>query len=405
MKNHWLWMTRITLFTLCLFVVVFMGYHAFSSFFGDSVRTVTAVLMPTVESLPVSGVVVRDETIIQFPPGLIEFTVEEAERVSAGQTVAVTFHSEEARQNNNDLVDLTARRDLLSAIANRGGIVMDTSALDAELRLRAASLLSDVSSGRLAAMPQQSADIKALLFHQTHSFDGTAVLLPRIERLDEEIAALSGSVSSTALRADAPGLFSSLTDGLETVWTPDLLKTITVPGFQEKNALRSLPPDEGKGRLVRGWTWRFVCVLPTYQAKTLGKTAVIRFTDGFTHTFAVESVSAEEDGECAAIFSSDRHIDRVIAERRLHGELIYEEYEGVRIPREGLWLDEETGGYFVYCLLLGRVIRKDVTLHDELERDNYYLAEYYPGVAGALFPGDEIIVAGKDLYDGKILRQ
>ena len=68
-------------------------------------------------------------------------------------------------------------------------------------------------------------------------------------------------------------------------------------------------------------------------------------------------------------------------------------------------MDGETGGYFVYCLLIGRIVRKDVNLYSELERDNYYLAEYHPGDIDALRPGDDIIVAGKGLSDGRILKR
>ena len=405
MKNQGFWITRAVSLALGLFVAAYMGYHVFTAF-DEPLTTVTAVLTSTAESLPVSGVVVRDENVFSLPSGLIEFTAGEAERVSAGQTIAVSFQNEGARQDSAVLSEKTARRDLLNYIAGRSGIVTDPAALDAELRLRAAGLLADVSSGRLSALPRQSADIKALLFHQAYSYEGASILLPRIERLEEEIAALSASVSgaSTALRADSPGLFSSLTDGLEAVWAPDALKRITVSQVRSLNALRSHPPEENKGRLIRGWTWRFVCLLPAYQAKTLGNTVSIRFADGASYIMRVESVSAEEDGECAAVFSSDRYISRVISERRLQGELLYGEYEGVRIPWEGLRVDNETGEYYVFCRLLGRIVRKDVTIYGELERDSYYLAEYHPGVRGALLPGDEIVVAGKDPYDGKIIR-
>ncbi|MDR0325865.1 MAG: hypothetical protein LBI19_07225 [Oscillospiraceae bacterium] len=405
MKNQGFWITRIVALALFIFVSVYMGYHIFSAF-GDSVQTVTAVLTSTAESLPVSGVVARDENVFSLPPGLIEFTAAEAERVSAGQTIAVSFQSEAALRDSVLLSEKTARRNLLNYIFSRSEIVTDTAALDAELRLRAGVLLADMSSGQLSGLSQQSAEIKALLFHQDHSLESAAVLLPRIGQLDEEIAVLSSSVSgaSTALRADNPGLFSSLTDGLEAVWTPDALKGITVSEYISLNALRSHPPEETKGRLVRGWTWRFVSLLPAYQAKTLGNTASLRFTDGFSYMMTVEYVSSEVNGECVVVFSSDRYINRVISERRLQGELVYKEYEGVRIPWEGLRVDEETGEYYVYCLLLGRIVRKNVTLYSELERDSYYLAEYHPGVRTALLPGDEIIIAAKDPYDGKVIR-
>ncbi|MDR0293383.1 MAG: hypothetical protein LBH95_04435 [Oscillospiraceae bacterium] len=407
MKNQGFWITRIISLVLCLFVAAYMGYHIFSAFSGSPIRTVTAVLASTSETLPVSGVVIRDENVFSLPPGLIEFTAGEGERVSAGQTIAVSFAGEAARRDSLLLSEKTARRDLLSYIASRSGIVIDTAALDGELRSRTALLLANISSGRMAALPQQSTELKALLFHQAYSYEGPALLLPQIEQLDGEIAVLSASVSgaSTALRADSPGLFSPLTDGLETAWTPQAVKAITVSGYRSLNALRSAPPDEDKGRLIRGWTWRFVCLLPAYQAKTLGNTARVRFADGFSYVMRAEYVSEEEDGECAVVFSTDRFIGRVISERRLQGEIVYGEYEGVRIPWDGLRYDGETGGYYVYCLLLGRVVRKNVTLCQALERDSYYLAEYYPETDGALLPGDEVIVAGKDLYDGRLIRQ
>jgi hypothetical protein len=405
MKHQVYWIKRLVSLAVCVFVALSMGFHFFSMF-GESYRSVTAVLMTTSESLPVSGIAVREEDVFQLPSGLIEFTSDEAERVSVGQTIAVSFQSEEARKNSLLLEEKTGRRSLLQTIAGRVGLVTDMAALDTELRFRAAGLLSDVSSGRLSALDRQSDDIKALLFQQAHASEGTAILLPRIEQLNHEIAALQASVSgtSTALRAESPGLFSALTDGLESVWTPEAIKGLRVSEFRAKSTQRSRAPDEGKGRLVRGWTWRFVCVMPAFQAKTLGSSAAIRFSDGFLANMRVESVSNEEDGECVVVFSSDRYINRFISARRLNGELLYGEYEGVRVPWEGLRVDGETGGYFVYCLLLGRVVRKDVTLYRELERDQYYLAEYHPELRNSLKPGDEIIVAGKDPYDGKIIR-
>jgi hypothetical protein len=404
-KNQGYWITRIIAFALCVFVAAYMGFHVFNAF-GDPVQTVTATLMTTFEALPLSGVVVREENTFNLPPGLIDFTSGEAERVSAGQTIAVSFQTESARLDSRILQEKKDRRDLMRYIAGRSGIVTDTAALDAEVRSHIALMLSTVSAGRLTALPSQTAGIKALLFHQTHTHETAAILMPQIWLLDEEIAVLEAAVSgsSAALRADSPGLFSRMTDGLENTWTPESLKNLTVSGFNAMNEERSLPSDGGKGRLVRGWTWRYVSPVPAFQAQTLGRTVQIRFTDGFVAVMNVDYVSPAEGGECVVVFSSDRYISRVISERRLQAELLYDEFEGVRIPWEGLRLDEETGGYYVYCLLLGRVIRKDVTLYTQIERDNYYLAEYHPNVRGALLPGDEIIVAGKDLYDRRILR-
>jgi hypothetical protein len=404
-KNQGFWITHLVSLTVCVFVAAYMGYH-FISAFDDPVRTVTATLMTTSEALPLNGAVVRDENAFPLPPGLIEFVAGEGERVSAGQTIAVSFQNEAAREDNRLLTDMKERRSLYQYIAGRSGIVTDTAAMDTEIRSRMAVMLSGVSSGQMLPLPEQSADIKALLFHQAHTHETAAIIMPRIWELDEGIAAIEAAVSnaSTALRADRPGLFSQITDGLEDAWTPDSLRNLTVADFNAMTAMRSALSDSGKGRLIRGWTWRYVSLMPAYQAQTLGNTARIRFADGFSAVMRVDYVSPADGGECAVVFSSDRYIGRVVSERRMRGELLYNEFEGVRIPWEGLRIDEETGEYYVYCLLLGRVMRKNVTLYAQLERENYYLAEYHPDVRGALLPGDEIIVAGKDLFDRRIIR-
>lgn len=403
MKNQGFWITRIVALAVCVFVIFYMGYHIFSSF-SDPIRTVTAVLTETSETLPVNGVVIRDEDVLPLPSGIIELTAAESERVSAGQVIAVTYQSEAARSNSRALQEKIERRDLLSYIATYSGIVTDTEALDSELRSRAAALLSDISGGSLSDLSEQGVELKALLFRQAHFYEGAAILTPLINQLNEEIDALSASVASASasMKADRPGLFSPLTDGLEDVWTPDT--PFTVSGFTELSARRPAPSDGTKGRLVRGWTWRFACLIPAYEAKTLAGNVTIRFTEGLTCSMTPVLVSEEEDGQCVVTFSSEKYIDRVISMRRLQGELIYTDYEGVRVPQDGLRFDNETNGYYVYCLVLGRVVRKNIALYDTIARDNYYLAEYDPGVGGALLPGDEIITEGKELFDGKVIQ-
>jgi hypothetical protein len=405
MKNQGFWIGRIVMIIICAFIVVYMGNHIMSSR-RDPFVTVTAVWAETTESVPVSGVIVRDDNVIPLPSVLYEFAAGEGDRISVGQAIAVSFKDESARQNSLLLAEKTEQRELLEYIAGYSGISKDKTLLDAEIRFLAAELLSGASSGKLTSLSNQTADIKALLFHQNYSYEGAAVLLPRIETLREEISALSSVLSdtSTALYAERPGLFSALTDGLEDVWTPGGVRNITVSDFYEKSGLRAGAFDGRNGRLVRGWSWRFVCVLPAAQAQNLGKTAVIRFPNGLTHNFSAEYVSAAENGECAVVFYTDHYINRVISERRMRGEMIVEEYKGIRIPPDGLRVDSSTGEQYVFCLVARNIVRKNVTLISGLERDNYYLAEFYPEKSNALRPGDEIVIAGRALFDGRVIR-
>ena len=405
MKNQGFWITRILSFVLCLFIVIYMGYHILDMF-DNSVGTVTTVLRTSTITQPVAGVIVRDEAVVPLPGGLLEFTVSESERVSRGQALAVSYQSEETKQQNRELQALKARRALFEYVMRHGASLTDVGDTDARIRQHMARLLSEVGAGRVATASEAGTELKTLIFYQAYSFDGTELLAPKIDELNSRIAALSESVSGVnALTADEPGLFSSVTDGLESVWTPALLSGLSVTEYNRLAEQGTVPPDSALYRIVRDWRWFYVFPMPSAYARALPETVAIRFGDEEEMTMRKHSVSQPEDGERVVILTSDRQIPYVFAARRIGAEIIRETFSGVRIPSDGVRIDMETGQRFVYCLILGRVVRKDVEIMEELNQDNYHLSPYTPENRDSLLPGDEVIVSGRDLFDGKILRR
>lgn len=403
MKNQGVWITRILSFLLCGFIFAYMGYHILQ-LFNESVGTVTTVLKTTTITQPANGVIVRNEKTLPLPDGLLNFSAGEGEKVSSGQTLAVSYHSAEAKQQSIEYQSLTARRDLLSYIMAHGTAITDATQTDEQIRLHMAEMLSSKDAGRAADSSEAAAELKTLIFYQAYSYDSVSLLEPMIAALNGQIEAISASLTSgsAVLRADEPGLFSSVNDGLEAVWTPEVLRDITVSDFEALLIRQPSPPNDSLCRLIRDWTWYYVFLLPTSEARNLPDSITICFSDGFQTDMNKRYTSESENGNCVIVLESGRQLTKYISERHMQAEILQSTHSGVRIPQRGLRIDEN-GQRYVYCRILGRVVRKDVNIIDELDEENYYLSEYTPADKNSLLPGDEVIVSGKDLYDGKIL--
>ncbi|MCL2082337.1 MAG: hypothetical protein FWH04_03750 [Oscillospiraceae bacterium] len=401
MRNQGVWIMGVTTVLISLFVVLYMGNHILS-LFSQPIQTVTAVLKDAQITCSVSGTVVRDEDVLPLPEGLIRFSVREGERVSVGQALAEAYRNSDELQRSREMRTLEEHRDLLGYVAGHSTAVTDISLFDQKIRKALADILYSVDSDKLPALPGQTRELKALLVRQSYAFDDRNPLKSKTREIDRQIREISQSISaSTALMADRPGLFSSATDGLEEVWTPSRLQNITVSDWLELSEHKASQPDDQAVRLVRGWNWHYVFSLPEEQAQLLKSPVQLRFQDGTEMMFDIEHISQADGGVRVVVLKSDEFLGQYLSERRIGAEIILSTYVGVRIPQNGLRIDQE-GQRYVFCVILGSVVRKNVEIISDLEQDNYYLAKHNPGDKNSIMPTDEIITAGKDLYDGKI---
>ena len=86
--------------------------------------------------------------------------------------------------------------------------------------------------------------------------------------------------------------------------------------------------------------------------------------------------------------------------RQQSADVVFNSYSGLRVPKDAVRVDENgrTGVY----ILEGAVARwKTIEiLHDNGES---YVVTLDKSSTNNLWPGDEIIVGAKDLYDGKVV--
>ena len=205
------------------------------------------------------------------------------------------------------------------------------------------------------------------------------------------------------------GTYSAVADGYESVLTPEALETMT------PSQLTAIAPQSvftTVGKLIEGSAWYFAANISEEDAVGLkvGSSVTLRMASGVDFDLPVKltRISNAENGKCLIVLKSTRYLSYVTLLREQNAELILNQYEGLRVPKNALRVNED-GVSGVYCLI-GRVAYfKPVAI--VYQGSDYCLVE--PGKIEAatesqqslytLRPNDEVIVSAGELYNGKVV--
>ena len=205
------------------------------------------------------------------------------------------------------------------------------------------------------------------------------------------------------------GTYSAVADGYESVLTPEVLETMT-PSQLSSAAPQSVSTTVGK--LIQGSAWYFAANVNEENAASLKENSrlTLRMASGvgFDLPVTLTRISAAENGKCLIVLKSTRYLSYMTLLREQNAELIISAYDGLRVPKNALRVDEN-GVSGVYCLV-GRVAYfKPVSI--VYQGSDYCLVE--PGTIEAatesqkslytLRPNDEVIVSAGELYNGKVV--
>jgi len=113
----------------------------------------------------------------------------------------------------------------------------------------------------------------------------------------------------------------------------------------------------------------------------------------------VERLTPSQEGKNFIVLSSSRHMHRVTDLRTQTAEIIFDTYEGLRIPKQALYVVDGLTG--VYVLEAGRAEWK--TVDKLLQYGNYYLISWDRSNTDGLWPDDQIILTDENIADGTVI--
>lgn len=395
--------TKLILWILLAAIAVYFGYSVISSLY-EPLTTVTAVEYEAGAGYYTTGFVVRDESVIQSNYDITVLSAAEGEHVSAGASIATGYLTDGAQQRQSRIQTLRSQLQQLNFAYQYSANAADQAALDAEIKSSLAAMSRYTARRDMNSASDLAPELKGLVLRRSSDDTDADTLRLQIDALEQELNALLSQAENDtkAVRVSAAGYFSGVVDGYESVLTPDMLDTLSVPDYQ---ALQPKPVESGAiGKLIHGDTWYYVTAVPADEAREVnaGDSVQVTFARDFYEKIdmRVERAGNNEAGYRLLVLSCDRYMQNVTLLREQSADIIFASYPGLRVPKDAVRVDEN-GQPGVYVLESAVARWKAITiLHDNGES---YVVELDKTKTSNLWPGDEVIVNAKDLYDGKVV--
>lgn len=417
--------TKILLAVITLGVVAYFGMQALQ-YFADPLTTTAAYTYQVDRSVSLSGYVVREELVLEGGDGLLRLQRTEGERVSAGGTVAVVYADQASLDRQTELDTLEARLEQLEFAQEAAEGAEVALKLDNQIIQSILDLRGSLAADRLDKAETYGDTLRSLVLKRDYTYSETEDLSGQITELKSQISSLRTQAAASTRRITAPeaGLYSAVVDGYEQVLTPEILETLTPSSLTAVQADESLQSSE-VGKLILGDDWYYAAVVSQANAETLSeaRSMYLRFSKGVEQDLPVKvfHVSEAENGQVVVVLRGNTYLPELTLLRQQSAEVILGSLEGIRVPREALRAEktsvdengqrvttEQTG---VYCLVGMEARFKPVEVL--YSGDGFALVRsIYDTASGDLTSsqevarlrdGDQVIVTGRDLYDGKVL--
>lgn len=401
------------LISLLLFAAVaaYLGVYIVRSVSGD-VRTAPAVYVELTDAATASGILVRSETLISSGEPFLSVTAENGRLMAAGETVAVAYSGEDALLRAGQIRELELRRQyILSAMAENG--------TGTELSRRDESIKKTLTDLAAAAAHRETEDIsEAAVTLASLVLDNPDIQTTEadLRSVDDELARLrqTSSADTTAVTAGAQGLFCSSADGFEYI-TPQSVDGI---GPSELRSLMNSPqsPDGTVvGKLADPLEWYFAALVSMDAAGRfkVGDTAYLDFGRYQSEPLraSVWSVNGS-GGEAVVVFRFTSAAAEMLTVRSTSAKIVFGSLSGIRVPREAVYeeqVEETVDGVtqlvtkrYVYTVTGLQAEKKYVKI--VWEDEDYCLTEPDdPNSSSSLREGNDVIITGKEIYDGMLL--
>ena len=370
---------------LFLAVASYIGVYVVNALRNTFV-TMTAGSYTIEETLPAEGFIVRTETVMSDISGDILPFVSEGERVGVGQVVGREYFTRQALETASEI------RAIRLKLEN-----FDNIRVGADVGFQSVMALSRaVQSGNLSALDEIALQIESTIFAQyALSEDEVYSLRERLHFLESQRDGM------TSVTAPVSGIFSGFADGFEFI-SPQDIRNLT-----PSELLRLFyAPAGGFGgfKMITEFKWYFVAIMDAADANRLsvGRTVSLQFAGAFQRPvdMLVENIGRREGERVVVLFSSNRGIHEITAQRFLQADIIFDNIMGIRVPKEALHLDDN-GVTHVFLQTGARAERVNVEILTII--GDSFIVRDGAETGSPLRSGSTIIVRANNLFHGRVV--
>jgi len=391
---------------VCIALVAFIVLFQFYQYFYNPVTTGSVIHYETYDGIDITAVAIRDEEILATKKsGVISYNLPDGGKIEKEGSVATVYSSEEdvnAALRKTELENLI--KDLEEIEGYNDSAAVDIDMLDSKIDDALYDLIGQTSSGQISSVTADSELLKLINRRQivTGTSKGFGKLISSYKSELEALEELSVG-SSSDITTEKSGYFVSVVDGYEDVLKGEDIENLTV------DTLNSIKPVEHKGskrvvgKIVSDYEWYLAASLSLDDSLKLteGEEMVLytNFDSAKELPVTVKKINKGSSGDRALVIFSCTYMNSDLATMRTQDmTIVLKAYSGLQVNSKAVrFVDKQMGVY----VLSGSVINF-VPVKVVYSTDSYYICEAgTTGVRLKLY--DEVIIKGKNLYDGKVI--
>lgn len=394
--------------------LAYLGYHFFEGFSAD-IETEYATLVTDSDVVPLDAYIMRSESVIFAASATsghsVGYVFSDGTKVHGGQVVANIYTGDGS--SDEAIVDLDRRIDLLESSNLTDGMTSsDTYVIDSKIQNYYYLIHQSTLLGNYSNLTKRRDELLTLINKRRILTGVTTGYSDRIESLTAERALLSAGQDTIAESVGAPyaGYFYSTTDGYESTFSASKVESLTLAEFDKM--LSSQPTrysDRAVGKMVSDFNWYIVCETTRDSLRyfTKGYSYYVNFpyNDDISIKMTLSNIVSEVGSDRVLLVLETERIPEDFSFRRMQPvELVRSSYTGYRVPISAARLVDGKQG--VYIMIGNTIEFREIDIL--LEMDGYYIVAEQdpvndPDYASKLGLYDQIVVSGKNLYDGKLI--
>lgn len=388
-----------------------------------------------IESVHVEGFAVRDEGAVKngknssflyknnskyYVP-----LVEDSANVSNNDSIAIAFSDESSAVAYRDRAALKEKITALKELKSQGGLsYLNVVGLNSLIYSSVVEYADSVSDGKTEGFSKaadnftQRLTTKQIATGEKLDFDAA------INEYTQEYDALKHSLGNyQKVVAPRAGYFVSTVDGYENVvsYSDVAAKKLTCKSGEKLIGSQGEVYEDVYGKIVGQFTWYFVFDIAASQASTIneGSTVYVNFTSkGINDVkMTVYDITEAKDSVITVTLRCKMMNEDLVTLRKEKAEIVINSHNGLKINQKAIVKNDEgidgvyvlSGNYVEFSPIDIKYYGDDYVIADKYyvikkdEKGKSYIDYEETDKLRSIKLYDNIIVKGKNLYDGKII--
>ncbi len=415
---------------VAILLFIYLGYQIYNSRYSQ-VQTETASYATTADTAQVSGIAIRQESLVSNKTsGVIDYIIPNGGKIAAGGKVAQIYASAQSAAAQQQLQSLDSEIARLQKLSTPGDTyAASPDSVNNQINLNLIEVLDDFNSCKYSDLADDRENFLYLVNERQVVTDKVTNFSSRINALKARRDALAAANSQPtgSVTAPAAGYFVNSADGYESVFDFSTAINLTAADIKAKQSAKAAVPADSVGKICGDFNWYFAFVIPENQVPRfkLGDAVSIQFPFASNETVPAMVANVNitaKSSEAAVILQSNYMNSSIAAIRNETAQIQIETYTGIRVSQKAVHFEsvsktttddkgktttvkKDVKG--VYVMHGNEILFKQI--FPLYSTDTYVICDSNPPTADLMTDttvklSDEVVVEGTDLYNGKVVK-